>query len=48
MKKYEKMAITKQSFLNEEKISSSGLSGWLESEGQDYADAGITTYEIVS
>ncbi len=47
MKKYEKMTITKQSFLNEEKISS-GLSGWLEAEGQEYADAGITTYEIVS
>ena len=48
MKKYEKMTITKQSFLNEEEISS-GLSGWLESaEGQDYANAGITTYEVVS
>lgn len=47
MKKYEKMTITEQSFLNEEKISS-GLTGWLQNEGQEYSDAGITTYEVVS
>ena len=47
IKKYEKMELKKQGFVNEEQISS-GLTDWLQADGKEYADAGITTYAIVS
>ena len=48
MKKYEKPQVDITVMLNKENISS-GLTNWLTTpEGQEYADAGITTYEVVS
>ena len=47
MKKYQKPQIDIVAMLNKENISS-GLNGWLNGEGQAYANAGITTYVVES
>jgi len=48
MKKYIKMDMTLISVAANENISSNGLSDWLEGSGDEYFDAGITTYIIES
>ena len=48
MKKYEKMELRIVPFTAKEDLSSAGLSGWLESEGAEFSDARITTYEVES
>ena len=47
MKNYQKPQIDIVAMLNKENISS-GLSGWLEGEGAEYSQAGITTYVVES
>ena len=47
MKNYQKPQIDILAVLNKENISS-GLNDWLNGAGNEYAQAGITTYVIVS
>ncbi len=46
MKNYQKPQIYIMAVLNKENISS--LGEWLENAGEEYVDAGITTYVIES
>ena len=46
MKNYTKPAIVVEQFLSSENISN--LSDWLEGYGNEYLDAGITTYVVES
>lgn len=46
MKNYEKPLVEFQSIVSSEKLSSLGQ--WLEYEGVEYTEAGITTYVIES
>ena len=46
MKKYNKPVIEVEQFLSFENISN--LSDWLEGYGNEYIDAGITTYVVES
>ena len=48
MKKYEKIEINIISLIANEQISSSGLGGWLEENGEKYSEARITTYAVQS
>lgn len=47
MKNYQKPQIDILALLNKENISS-GLTTWLQGDGHDYANAGITTYVVES
>lgn len=46
MKNYEKPSVDFQSIVSFEKLSN--LSDWLELQGEEFTDAGITTYLIES
>ena len=46
MKTYEKPNMAFQSIVSSEKLSN--LSDWLELQGEEFTDAGITTYVIES